>query len=312
MVVVLGASGFIGSAVVQLLGELPVRLRAVSRSGLPGLSPCVAEVQELSADLVDPAQLAAAVVDADVIVHLVAHAAAGSTWRSASSDVTAEHVNVGVMRELVAALRARRRSTPPVVCYASTAQAACAAAASRYAQQKLAAEQLLLQADQEGVVRAVILRLPAVYGQSGRGGSMGRGVVATMIRRALAGQELTMWHDGSVRRDLLHVDDAAAAFVAALEHEQMLTGRTWALGADRSQPLGEIFTVVAASVARHSGKPAVPVVAVAAPEHAEVNDFRSDDIDSTDFRARTGWRPRVSLVDGVDRTVAAMMLAGGC
>lgn len=309
----LGASGFIGSAVLHKLLERPVRLRAVARDGTAGGTPLGARVEQRRIDLLEPGQVAAAIDGADVIVHLVAHAAAGSTWRSATVDPEAERVNVGLMHELVAALRDRRGSEPPpVLLYASTAQAADPTASSRYARQKIEAERILRQATDDGLVRGVILRLPTVYGQTAPSSRQGRGVIAAMIRRALAGEPLTMWHDGSVRRDLLHVDDVATAFAAALEHRDALVGRAWALGSDRAEPLGDIFSTIAAGVARHTDTPPVPVVSVPAPEHAEANDFRSDDIDSSAFRARTGWQPRIPLRDGIDRTVAAALPAEVC
>ncbi|ASU79084.1 NAD-dependent epimerase/dehydratase [Actinopolyspora erythraea] len=309
MIALLGASGFIGNAVLRELRDRPARLRAVSTGGTPDTPPGAAEVEELRTDLLQPGRAAAAIEEAEVIVHLVAHATGGSTWRSATSDPESERVNVGLIHDLVSALRQQRRSTPPVLLYASTAQAATVSGASRYAQQKREAERILREATDEGLVRGVILRLPTIYGQSGPAGPTGRGVVAAMIRRALAGQPLTMWHNGDVRRDLLHVEDVANAFATALDHHDALAGGTWPLGADRSEPLGDIFRTISGSVARHTGTPAVDVVTVPPPEHAEANDFRSDDIDSSEFRTRTGWHPRVALADGIDRTVTALLSA---
>lgn len=307
-VTVLGASGFIGNAVLRELTRHPVRLRAVARSAPPELPPDAGDVEQLRADLLEPGRAAQAATDTDVIVHLVAYAASGSTWRSAASAPAAERVNVGLVRELVAALQ-QRPAPPPVLLYASSVQAANPSGASRYAQQKIEAEEIIQQATEDGYVRGVILRLPVVYGRYGRSGPTGRGVVATMARRALAGEQLAMWHQGSVRRHLLHVRDAASAFAAALEHHGRLVGGAWTLSADRARPLSEIFSVIAASVAQQTGAPPVPVVGVPAPTDAEANDFRSDDFDSTDFRAQTGWRPRVPLREGIDRTVAALIRA---
>jgi dTDP-4-keto-6-deoxyhexose 4-ketoreductase len=128
-------------------------------------------------------------------------------------------------------------------------------------------------------------------------------VVSLMVRRAVAGQDITMWHDGTVRRDLVYVDDIARALVAAADHVEELAGRAWLVGSGYGAPLGEVFTTVAELVAEETGKPPVQVVSVPPPAHAEAGDFRSVTIDSSAFRAITGWRPRVPLAEALARTV---------
>jgi len=96
----------------------------------------------------------------------------------------------------------------------------------------------------------------------------------------------------------------AGALVAATDHVPELAGRSWLLGTGHGAPLGEVFTTVAELVAEHTGKPPVSVVSVQPPEHAEAGDFRSVTIDSSAFRAVTGWSPRVPLEEGLRRTVA--------
>jgi nucleoside-diphosphate-sugar epimerase len=111
-----------------------------------------------------------------------------------------------------------------------------------------------------------------------------------------------MWHDGTVRRDLLHADDVARAFWAAISCMDVLAGKRWLLGTGQGAPLGDVFTTVSALVAEQTGKEPVPVVSVEPPEYAEVIDFRSATIDSCAFRAATGWKPQVSLEDGLRLT----------
>ena len=142
--------------------------------------------------------------------------------------------------------------------------------------------------------------MPTVFGPAGHG------VVSAMARRALDDEPITMWHDGTVRRDLVHVDDIATAFLAALAHPDPLVGGHWLVGAGRGDELGEVFRLVAQAVSERVGRKPVAVTSVAPPEHAPVTDFRSVTIDSSAFRAATGWFPRVPLSEGVRRTVAAL------
>ncbi|MFD3515326.1 NAD-dependent epimerase/dehydratase family protein [Streptomyces sp. NPDC058657] len=318
LVVLLGATGFVGSAVLRELTATPVRIRAVSRR--PAVVPAGSEnrVEVYPADLTAPGAVAEALDGADVVVHALLYSSGATTWRVEDGDTGAERLNVGVARDVVEALRARRAAgAPPVrVLFAGAASQVGAPdkdvldgtetdrPKGEYDRQKLRAEELLLAADAEGVLRAASLRLPTVFGYGPASTARDKGVVSTMVRRALSGEPLTMWHDGTVRRDLLYVEDAARAFAAALDHVDELAGRHWLLGTGEGRPLGEVFRTVADLAAARTGEPPVPVVSVEPPAHAETGDFRSVTVDSSAFRSVTGWQPATDLDEALRRTVA--------
>ncbi|WP_314621573.1 NAD-dependent epimerase/dehydratase family protein [Streptomyces stackebrandtii] len=312
LIVVLGGSGFIGAAVVEALARRPVRLRTVGRRPQPVPAGAVADVEAVCADLTGRAALEAAVAGADTVVHLLMHTGG---WREAAGNPAAEEVNVGVMRDLVALLGNAHR--PPAVLFAgSTSQAGLPERmpidgsepdrpTTAYDRHKHTAEQILMAADAAGLVRGVSLRLPTVYGDSPRGRLTGRGVVSTMVRKAFAGEELTLWNDGTVERDLLYVHDAADAFLAGIDHARVLAGRHWLLGTGRGVPLGDVLRTIADLVGAHLGRPPVPVVCLPPPDLATATDMHSVTIDSSRFRAATGWRPRVPLHLALRRCVEA-------
>jgi len=317
--VVLGASGFIGSAVTRELARRPVRLRLVARGPAPVPDRCTADVETRTADLTEPGELARCVAGADAVLHLVAHLGGGTGWRVADGDDAAERVNVGLTLDLVEALRTRRGSGPPpqVVFSGTTTQVGPTdrirldggeedRPRSAYDLHKLTAERALKAATAEGVLRGATLRLPTVFGHGPLSTARDRGVVSTMVRRALADEPLTMWHDGSVLRDLVYVDDVARAFASALDHPDRLAGGHWLVGTGHGARLGDVFAEIAAIAAGATGRPRVPVVSVDPPEQSETTDFRSMVIDPAPFRKATGWSPEVSLTEGLRRTVAAL------
>jgi nucleoside-diphosphate-sugar epimerase len=334
-VVLLGASGFLGSALLAQLAERPVTLRAVARRPAALPPSGAGRTQIRTADLTDRDALASVVADADAVIHLVTHRDSKGSWRTQDGDPVAERVNVAVLTDLIEIL-AERRATPdgrlPVVLFASTASldetlgkpvpapartAPSPAAPTGYERQKLSAEIALRAATTAGVVHGVALRLPTVFGAATGPDAPDRGVVSAMARRALAGQPLTLWSDGMAvaqtpRRNLLYVADAARAFLAALDHAPRLAGRAWTIGADESTELGEVFRTVAALVAEHTGQPAVPVHCVAPPEGAATGaDFRDVHVDSAPFRAMTGWRPGTGTRTALERTVKALAAEHG-
>ncbi|UMP01389.1 NAD(P)-dependent oxidoreductase [Amycolatopsis sp. EV170708-02-1] len=312
-ITVLGASGFIGSAVTRELSRRPIRLRAVSRKHFVP-APGLAETTVVAADLTDRAALAGAVAGSDAIVYLLL---GDGGWRAAETE-GAERVNVGVLRDLVDVV-GNGDGPPPLVVFAGTTTQVGVPPrepldgsepdhpATPYDVQKLEAEQFLKKATADGRVRGISLRLPTIFGETATdGANPDRGVVSAMARRALEGLPLTVWGDGTVRRDLIHVEDVAKAFTAALDHPDSLVGGHWLIGAGRGDRLGEVFRLVAKEMSEHTGTDPVEVSCVEPPSHAPETDLRSITIDSAAFRAITGWRPEISLSEGVRRTVAAL------
>ncbi|MEU4209195.1 NAD-dependent epimerase/dehydratase [Streptomyces sp. NPDC026206] len=317
LVVVLGASGYIGSAVVAELARRPVRLRLVARRAGTLPPGGGAWIERCPADVSAPGALARAVAGADVVIHLVAHKAGGAvSWRAAEGDALAERLNAGLMREVVAALRAQGRPAgrPPVVLFAGSASQVGRPGridgsepdepVTVYARQKLDAERALMAATAEGVVRGISLRLPTVYGRGP--GPHGGGVVAAMALRALAGEPLTVWNNGAVERDLVHVRDVARAFSACLDHADALAGKHWLVGTGRAVRVADLFHAVAASVSARTGLAPVPVIPVEPPATATAADARGTVVDSSAFHSVTGWRPRLPLREALDELVAAL------
>ncbi|MBT2368639.1 NAD-dependent epimerase/dehydratase [Streptomyces sp. ISL-10] len=317
LVVVLGASGFLGSAVVAALAELPVRLRAVSRR--PVRLPAATGVEYRTGDLTDQVTLGDAVRGAHAVLPFTARIRGASGWRLAEGDTAAERVNVGVVRDLVDVLASARRTgaEPPAVLFpGSNTQVGPVdtdwidgtetdAPQGEYDRQKHTAELLLKEATAAGAIRAASLRLPPVVGPPGPTAE-DRGVISTMARRALAGEPLTLWHDGTVRRDFLYVEDAARAFATALGHIDALAGRHYLVGTGQPRSIGDVFRSVADAVARHRSIPAVPVMTVPPPVESEGSDVRSLCVDPSAFVSATGWRAVTPLEAAIDRTVAAL------
>ncbi|GAA0821043.1 NAD-dependent epimerase/dehydratase [Streptosporangium amethystogenes subsp. fukuiense] len=318
LITVLGASGLLGTAVARELAVRPVRLRLVGRRPTSVPSGSHADVEVRIADLTRDDALASAVDGADAVIHLVAHMGNASTWRAAAVDPAAERVNLGLVHDLVDAIRTRRPARPPVVLFAGSVSQGGRSSSARfdgsepdepltaYDQHKLDAERAIRAADAEGLIRGSTLRLATLYSRGTDPIALDRGVVSVMMRRAFAEQPLTMWNDGVPKRDLLCVDDAATAFVAALDRTDLVSGRHWLIGTGQATSVADLFTMIAKVVATQSGRPPVPVVPVPPAEHSMPTDTMDFVADPSMFQRATGWAPRVSLPDGLEGAAAAI------
>jgi CDP-glucose 4,6-dehydratase len=140
-----------------------------------------------------------------------------------------------------------------------------------------------------------VTRFANLYG----GGDMNRSrLVPEAVCAALAGEAPIVRSDGSPERDFLYVEDAVEAYLAIWE----------ALGA--GEALGEAFNAgsgaarrvgdVVALICRLAGSAVEPEIRGDGVPSGEID---RQWLDSTKLRELTGWRPTVSLEDGLRRTI---------
>jgi UDP-glucose 4-epimerase len=122
-------------------------------------------------------------------------------------------------------------------------------------------------------------------------------VVAAFVFRALEGQPISVFGDGAQLRDYLYVSDAVDAFLAAGASDAVIGEAPNVGGTDRASvlELAELCQRLARSGAEARLEPW--------PEDQRRIGVGSIYLDSSRFSRATGWRPSVSLSDGLRRTI---------
>jgi len=300
-VVITGARGYVGTALVHALTRS--ELRRVSRHrGTDG--------GYISADLGNIRDWKRLLEGATAVVHLSSR----TDLRAAEADPAVDDaLNVEPVRQLIAAARAV--GTRPKVVYASavtivgpdhanpvderTPDRPC----SVYDRHKLACETLLRDATNEGVLDACSLRLANVYGP-GTSVNANRGILNLMMRRALEGEQLTLYGEGVYIRDFVHLDDVVAAFVAALEHD-VCNGQHYVIATGQGYSLAEAYRLIVEAANAMTGRMAgIRHV----PEPADLHSIERRNFvgDPALFARLTGWRPKIDLAEGIRRFCAAI------
>ena len=146
-------------------------------------------------------------------------------------------------------------------------------------------------------VRACSLRLTNVYGPRQLIRHNRQGFIGWFIRLALEGGEIQVFGDGSQLRDFVYVDDAADAFLRA-GASAVCDGDVFNVGGD--EPISHRDLVQMLVGVAGSGS----VRFVEWPADKKRIDIGSFYSNSAKFREATGWRPTVSLEDGLRRTLA--------
>lgn len=212
-VFVTGATGFIGSALCRRLADAGYGVRALVRTPSAVLR---ADVEQVLGDLDDAEALSRGVGGAVAVVHLAAllHVKAPSTALASRYEtvnvegtrrLSEQASEAGVGRFVLAStinVYGPSRGGPPWTEIDPTRPD------TPYTESKLRAEAIV-----RALPGAVVLRLAAVYGPGMKGNY-------TTLTRALSRGLRVLPGDGANRRTLVHVDDAAQAFVEAVRSAQ--------------------------------------------------------------------------------------------
>jgi UDP-glucose 4-epimerase len=162
---------------------------------------------------------------------------------------------------------------------------------SPYGIAKLSAELYLAAYGRVHGIEGAVLRLGNVYGprQDPHGEA---GVVAIFTGRCLDNQPCTLYGDGKQTRDYVYVGDVARANLLALVHPFV-------------GPVN-VGTGVETDVVRLHAAIATATGATAPPVHgpARAGEQRRSVVDPARAGELFGWKPEVSLADGLARTAA--------
>ncbi len=304
-VLVTGGGGFIGSRVCERLVEVGAETRALvlyTSSGtaewLDG-SPVCAEVDIRRGDLADRDSVMDAVKDCEVVLHLGALIAIPYSYAAPESYV---RVNaLGTLNVLQAVrdcgvARMVHTSTSEVygtARFAPMTEAHPLQAQSPYAASKIAADKLVESFHLSFDVPAVTLRPFNTFGPR----QSARAVIPAVAVQAISG---TTVHLGatSPTRDFVFVDDTADAFLRAAAAPG-IEGMTLHFGGGREVSIGDLALMIGRAAGRD-----IEIVTDQQrlrPEGSEVDRLIAD---ASKAREALGWAPRVSLEEGLERTVA--------
>lgn len=163
-----------------------------------------------------------------------------------------------------------------------------------YGRAKLNAEQLILAAAKSQGIPATILRISNPYGYPVPG-QRPQGIIPHAIRAAVEQTPLSLWGDGSARKDFLYYTDFLAALQLVID--QRILG-IFNIAAGESHSIREVIALVE----QHT-KRAIKTVSQPTPSW-DVQDSR---LDPSQFSIATGWKPQVSLSEGIRRSVAGYL-----
>ena len=324
-VVVIGGAGFIGSNLAASFaadGQDVIVFDSLSR---PGVEQNLAWLQRTHGsrimatlgDIRDQAALDQAVAGAKAVFHLASQVAVTTSLADPAHDFA---VNALGTLQVLEAVRHHAPGTPVIFAstnkvYGDLADIPLSLLDNRhvpsdaslrrfgigetraldfctpYGCSKGAADQYVLDYAKSYGLRTAVLRMSCIYGPR-QFGTEDQGWVAHFLIRALRGETITLYGDGHQVRDVLHVNDAVAAYRAVLAAIGEVSGRAFNLGGgpDNAVSLAQVIAEISAL-----GAPALKL---------RREDWRTGDqlyfvADTRRLAQAVGWQPRIGWRNGL-------------
>jgi CDP-paratose 2-epimerase len=326
-IVVTGGAGFLGSNLVDRLAASGRHVLVVDNLSRPRVEENLAWLRRrhprhlgvVVGDIRDPDLVSDSVRGANGVIHLAAQVAVTT---SVADPVTDFEINA---RGTLNVLEAIRRHAPQApLLFASTnkvygqfldrdgvrvkgdryvpvsrrmrdgvSEATPLDLYSPYGCSKGVADQYVLDYARVFGLKTVAFRMSCLYGPR-QFGTEDQGWVAHFLISAMMARPITIFGDGRQVRDVLYVEDAVAAYLAALERAESLSGRVFNLGGGPANTLSlrelllhvEHCTGVAPTVRYGQWRPGDQPWYVS---------------DTGAFSRATGWQPRVGMEEGLLR-----------
>ena len=297
-ILVTGGAGFIGSHTVDaaLAAGHTVRVLDDLSTGTAANLPDSAEL--LTGDVTDLAAVEQALQGCDAVIHL---AALVSVPQSLQEPANTYHVNTtgtvtlleaarqaGVHRAVLASTCAVYGDLPGRKSEDSLVQPLVPYAASK----RMAEQWLQLYAVAYGM-ETVVLRYFNVYGPRQRADSPYSGVIARWCDAAIAGERCRIFGDGNQTRDFISVHDVAQANLLAATGGAFAWGEIYQVATGQSTTLNGVLDALA------SVSPQPLQRSYEAPRAGDIIHSSG----SSDKLQRLGWRPTVTLADGLAELV---------
>lgn len=311
-----GGCGFLGSSLVhRLLSNGGQQIRIVdnlsvgTRDNLSGFCEYVEtplgstewfeKPQLIVADVKDLDAANRATTGADVVIHLAANTGVGPSVEDPRSDMLANVIGTFNYLEAARLNHVRRfifassgapigEIDPPIH------EEIPPKPVSPYGASKLAGEGYCSAYYRTFGVETVILRFGNVYGP---GSGHKASVVAKFIKKAISGEVLEIYGDGSQTRDFIYIDDLIDAVLLASSVSN-IGGETFQIATNKETTIGGMVGVLVEELST-AGLNKVKVINT----ERRLGDVVRNYSDTTKAREVLGWTANFDLKDGLSKTV---------
>ena len=310
VVSITGASGYIGSALIQELEKYSLKIIRISRKKLVPKDG----VEDWVLDLNKKSSWMRIVNKSDIIFHL-----SGNT-SIFNAETDPKESLISTLLPVIQLINASKKlSRIPRVVFSSTAtvygltevlpvsETSQPNPITTYDLHKFFAEQQLLLASSSNIIDAISLRLANVYGPSPTESlAKDRGILSKITRMRFELKNLQIYGNGEYLRDYIFIDDVVNAFLhASVMNYDILLDRndiTLNVASGKGTSVKEVFSLISNEVEKITGFRGA-IKNVAWPKGVNEIEKRSYIASIELIKSLTGWEPSVSLEEGIQLLV---------
>ncbi len=145
-----------------------------------------------------------------------------------------------------------------------------------------------------------VARLANPFG-AGQNPGRGQGAATTFAHHAITGQPISIWGDGEVVRDYIHISDAAAGLIALAAAPLLIGSATFNIGSGHGASLNGVLAELEARLGHRLQVERGPARGFDVPVNI---------LDVTLARDVLKWSPLLSFSDGMARMIGALQAGG--
>jgi len=286
---VTGGAGFIGSHLVDALIDAGMRVRVIDNFATSSRDYLNPAAELTDADICDAQSMGREFEGVDTVFHV---AALPRIPLSIVKPVETHMTNViGTLNVLIAARDSKVRR----VVYSGSSsvygvqkslpllETMTPHPMNPYALQKFVGEEYARMFHRMFAMQTVVLRYFGVYGRRMAEEGAYMLAIAAFLRARREGRALEIHGDGEQTRDFTHVSDVVAANLLAIDCE-VADGRAINIGRGENVSVSRIAEMIGGPTVRKPGR---------------VGDMRDTLADRTHAEQILGWRPKVSIEEGI-------------
>lgn len=161
---------------------------------------------------------------------------------------------------------------------------------SPYAASKAAADRWCNAYHKSFGVNVTVVRPFNIYGERQKSGTFGA-LIPILVRKALRGETLTVYGEGTATRDYLNIDDLVSAYNLVLQHPE-LSGRAINFASGVNTQVKDIAEYIAKAFGAN--------IEHGSARQGEVQRFPAD----ISLARSIGFEPKVEIWEGIDRYIA--------
>jgi UDP-glucose 4-epimerase len=295
-ILVVGAGGFVGKHLVRAFAERGTPVIAVTRRPVDFNSP---DVEVIYGELNEPEQFLPLVARASAVLHLASCSTPGSTAGHPLVELNSN------LRPTLSLLESMQKLPHKPLLYLSSGGSLYTSETAHPAREtsivrplsyhgagKIAAEYFISAWCLQFGGAATVLRPSNIYGP-GQLERAGFGVIPTALRKIKNREVLSIWGDGSARRDYLYIDDFVALCIAICSRNTPPGSRVINVASGIDTSLNELFDAMEAVAGRQLLREYSP---------NRIIDAKQISMDISVANREYDWNPGISLREGLKRT----------